>query len=109
MKNTSGVYSTTTAKIDVAISAYWAHAVFDRVETNERENSRSRRPSAVEREAQKPFKQPKSEKVLSEYEQDQNASRENLQRLRTERLSRESMTGHAAGKRANRPDCPFGA
>jgi len=62
MKNTSGVYSTTTAKIDVAISAYWAHAVFDRVETNERENSRSRRPSAVEREAKSPLNSPRAKR-----------------------------------------------
>jgi hypothetical protein len=64
-------------------------------------NSRSRRASEIEREAQKAFKQPKGENALSEYEQDRNASRENLRRLRAERLLRESTTGHAASKKGN--------
>jgi hypothetical protein len=48
------------------------------------------RPSAAEREAQKVFKQPEANNTLSEYERDQNALRDNLRRLRAERLRRES-------------------
>jgi hypothetical protein len=64
-------------------------------------NSRSRRASEIGREAQKAFKQPKGEKALSEYEQDGNASREDLRRLRAERMLRQSTTGHAASKKGN--------
>jgi len=58
----------------------------------------SRRQSAAEREAQRVFGQPGSKKALSEYERDQNASRENLRRLRAERLSRESAARDASQK-----------
>jgi hypothetical protein len=71
---------------------------------NEKEsemNSQQRRASAAEREAQRVFKQPESKKVLSEHEREQNALRENLRRLRAERLSRESVARDDRGKKNN--------
>lgn len=64
-------------------------------------NSQQRKPTAAEREAERVFRQPESHKVLSEHERGQNALRANLQRLRAERLSRESVARGAAGEANN--------
>jgi hypothetical protein len=59
-------------------------------------SAQGRRPSAAERKAEQAFKQPETKKATSEYERAQNTLHANFQRLRSERLKRESAATDSA-------------